>query len=224
MNDARLGGGALVAGTVGLLVTMGLHPHGHELADPGRFEHAARVTAAVHALGIASMPLLFLGGIALTRRTDAPNRLALAALVVYGAALIAGALAATVSGLIVPDLVGSMLEASSEQRAGWEQMLEFSHLLNQACARLLVLGESVAIGLWSLALLRGSTRSSALARGAGVYGLVSAGAVFLLVASGHVRLDVHGFGAIVLAQGLWTVLVGVFLWRVERLPAGAVPA
>ena len=37
----------------------------------------------------------------------------------------------------------------------------------------------------------------------------------LAVGSGHLRLDVHGFGLIVLAQALWFIVVGVLLLRLR---------
>lgn len=36
---------------------------------------------------------------------------------------------------------------------------------------------------------------------------------------GHLRLDVHGFGAVVLVQGIWFLTVGALLARV-RTPRG----
>lgn len=40
-----------------------------------------------------------------------------------------------------------------------------------------------------------------------------AAAIVLGVLAGHLRLDVHGFGLIVLAQGVWLIGTGVLLWR-----------
>lgn len=59
----------------------------------------------------------------------------------------------------------------------------------------------------------------ALRRGSGVFGCVVAGLALLALLSGHLRLDVHGFGAVVLAQAAWLVLIGL-----ELCGAGAVPA
>src|SRR5439155_4851688 len=53
VKDDQLGGIALIAGAVGGLVTMSLHPTGHDLSAPGQFASAAFRAAAVHALAIA---------------------------------------------------------------------------------------------------------------------------------------------------------------------------
>ena len=36
------------------------------------------------------------------------------------------------------------------------------------------------------------------------------------VLSGHLRLNVHGFGLIVLAQAVWFVVAGALLGRVKK--------
>jgi hypothetical protein len=36
--------------------------------------------------------------------------------------------------------------------------------------------------------------------------------------SGHVRLNVHGFGIVILAEALWLVWVGILLCRNDENP------
>jgi hypothetical protein len=209
MNDDRLGGIALIAGAVAGLVTMSLHPTGHDLAAPGQFAAAAFRNAAAHALAIASLPVSFLGALALSRRLESPARLATAALVVYGFALAAVMSAAVVSGFAAPHLVKGMTDAVGPARDGWEMLLDYNYFLNQAFARVYVVASFAAIFLWSLAIVR----SRALAAGVGVYGLAISPVAILAVVSGHVRLGVHGFGVIMLVQALWLIAAGVGLLR-----------
>jgi hypothetical protein len=209
MNDDRLGGLALIAGAVAGLVTMSLHPTGHDLAAPGPFASAAFRNAAVHGLAIASLPVSFLGALALSRRLESPARLASAALVIYGFALAAVMSAAVVSGFVAPRLVRGMIDAAGPARDGWEMLLDYNYFLNQAFARVYVVASFAAIFLWSLAIVRGRVLAAAV----GVYGLVMAPVAVLAVASGHVRLGVHGFGLIMLVQALWLAAAGVLLLR-----------
>src|SRR5262245_39654392 len=207
MNEQRMGGGALISAALGLIVTMGLHPTGHDLFEPGRYEAMARLAVAVHALAIATLPLSFLGALVLTRRLSVP--LGLGALVVYGIATLAGVVAAASGGFVAPELAGAALAAEPAARDGWNQLLEYNHMLNQAFASILVVGSSAAIALWSLEIVK----SGALARWVGVYGLGTGLLAVLAHLSGHLRLDVHGFGLVVLVQSVWFVSVGVLLWR-----------
>ena len=71
-------------------------------------------------------------------------------------------------------------------------------------AALVHYGTSGALLLWSAAILA----SGRLARAAGVAGAIAGSAVLLGVLSGHLRLNVHGFGVVTLAQSLWLVWAG----------------
>jgi hypothetical protein len=209
MSEERMGGGALIAGALVLILVMSTHPTGHDLFEPGRYEPVARLSVAVHALAIASLPLSFLGALVVTRRLATP--LGLGALVAYGIASLAGVVAAVVGGFVVPELAGEVLAAEPGAREGWHRLLEYSSMLNQAFASVLVVGSSAALVLWSAGILA----RRAFARWMGVYGLALGPLATLALVSGHLRLDVHGFGLVVLAQSVWFVAVGVSLWRAD---------
>lgn len=208
MKDESLGGVALIAGSVGGIVTMAMHPTGHELMSPGAFESVQRVNGIAHGLAIASTPLLFLGALVLSKRLASPDRSAALALVVYGLAGVAVIIAATASGFIAPTCVQEMLAAAESERATWHALLEFNGALNQAFAKVFTVASSVSIALWSLAVLKTRALPAAL----GVYGLVLAPIAIVGIASGHLRLNVHGMGLVVLGQAIWFVAAGIVLW------------
>jgi len=203
MTDVRKGGLALIAGNVALLFTMALHPTGHQIvAAGGGWNPILLLNVAVHTLGIAACPILFLGALALTNAIEDGRRLAVAALVVYAFALLAGMLAASMSGYVVTDVFHRIALAPDPQTAQvWRVFLRYSGILNQAFARILVVGGAAAIVLWSSVI-----------RAAGVrwYGIVSSGAIMIAVMSG-LPLDVHGYGAVVLLQGGWFIAVAVMM-------------
>ena len=136
------------------------------------------------------------------------------ALVIYGFATVAVMIAATLSGLVAIPVLQKMVE-QPQASAQWQGFATYSGLLNQAFARIYTLLASIAIALWSVAIVRSRT----LPRAAGIYGLVIAPVIFVAVASGHVRLDVHGFGAVVLLQAIWSIAVGAALYRTRPVPA-----
>jgi hypothetical protein len=209
MNDDRKGGAALIAGTLLMIVTMSLHPTGHDLFRPGQLEHFASLGVIAHAIAITSLPLSFLGALALTGRLTAPGRISVMALVVFGFALVAGMAAAAVSGFVAPALAREMAGVPAESAAAWTALFQYNGAVNQAFAKLLVAGSSLAIFLWSLAIVRGG----ALGRGIGFYGVMAAAVILFALLSGHLPLSVHGFGLVVLAQAVWFVVVGVQMMR-----------
>lgn len=202
MTDAGKGGLALILSNVALLIVMALHPTGGQLAKAaGRFEAMAMLNTSVHTLAILILPLFFLGAIALTRKLAAPDRLAESALVVFGFALAAGMCAAILSGYVAPDVLRRIARAATPAaEEAWRALFRYTGMLNQAFARVLVIGSAVAILLWSVAMPR-----ERLLRW---YGILSSAAIILLAASGGLTLDIHGYGAVVLVQGLWFVVVG----------------
>ena len=37
--------------------------------------------------------------------------------------------------------------------------------------------------------------------------------VVVSLLSGHLRLDIHGFGAVMLLNGIWYISTGILLWK-----------
>ncbi|MBA2684288.1 MAG: hypothetical protein H0U66_07355 [Gemmatimonadaceae bacterium] len=207
-------GGALIAGALAGFVTMAMHPTGSQLmAD---VQHMAPVVLAVHALALAAIPVSFFGAIGLTRVLLADGEAPVAALVAYGMAQSAVMIAAVASGLLMPAIAARMVSTPGAERDLAIAFGQFTGSVNQAFAKVYVMASSAAILLWSASIIR----HARLARRAGILGVVVAVLALVGVAIGHVRLDLHGFGAIVLTQGLWTITIGVLLIR-SRPEAGA---
>lgn len=205
MTDDRKSGIALIAGSVGGIITMAMHP----VAAPGSLtpEQVARLSAlsgAVHALAIVSVVLLFLGACGLTRRIASPDRVAFSALVIFGFACVALLIAPAVSGFIVPNIMQRMAYDVPGNAHQWEMIIYGIFQINQAFARIYSIAASLAMILWSVSALR----KGGFGRGVAIYGCVIAPLVIVAIGSGQVRLDVHGMAAVWLGQAIWFILVG----------------
>jgi hypothetical protein len=213
MTDDGKGGVALLVATAAGLATMALHPTPHDLFGAEGPLRAARLGAFVHGLAIASAPLSFLGGLAIFRRTAAADRLSLAALVCYGLSLIAVVVAAAVSGFVVTQLalIDHQAAAGGAHETIPRALYQLAGLLNQAFAKIYAVASSAALLLWSLSIFRGRT----LPRGLALYGLAVSPVLIALVATGSLRLDVHGFGLVVLVQAIWFTAAAVLLLRAK---------
>ncbi|HXN64354.1 MAG TPA: hypothetical protein VN862_03410 [Candidatus Acidoferrales bacterium] len=210
MTDTRKGGAALIVGTVAGIITMSLHPTARDLLSSGEnFGAVARLNAAVHALGIAAMPVFFLGALALSMYLRDANRLAIAGLVFYGFGAVAVMNAGVFSGFVAPSLANKLLGDPATSSA-WHMLFSYTGSLNQAFAKVFVVAASVAIVLWSAAMLK----SRRLSIPTGVYGCILGPVVVVAVAGGWLSLGVHGFGMVVLTQGIWFAATGVAMWRV----------
>jgi len=213
MTDNRLSGLAFFIGMTGTIITMAFHPTAHDLGSPEHSASMMQLNVAVHSLALICVPILFLGALGLTQRLAAPNRLALSALVMFGFAEVAVMIAAAASGLVAPGLFHHM-SADPGMADTWRAILTLNGHLNQAFALIFVVASSIAIVLWSAAILKGNTFS----RPMGIYGCILGPLTILAVLSGHVRLNVHGFGLVVLSQAVWFIAAGVLLWK-EKNPS-----
>ena len=208
MTDDRKSGIALITGMAGTIITMALHPTGQDLAS-GHAASMMQLNMAVHTLALVCVPILFLGALGLTQRLASPNRLALSGLVLFGFAEVAVMIAAAASGLITPGLYHHMSTDSPAAADAWRAVMALNGHLNQAFALIFTVASSVAIVIWSAAILKSSIFSRAL----GIYGCILGPLTIVGVLSGHVRLNVHGFGLVILGQAIWFITAGVLLCR-----------
>jgi hypothetical protein len=207
MSRDPVAGTMLIAGSLLGVVVMALHPTGQTLAQD--FERQARLGAIVHGVAIASVPLLFLGFLGLARRL-APSRLAVAALVTFGWGAVAVLSAAVMSGFVSTALIRRMMEADdAAAKSLYHALADTSFLMNQGYAKVYFVASMVAIILFSAAIVR----TGRLAPWVGSAGVVVASVLLLLYGAGHLTMDVHGFGAMMIAQSLWSVAVGALLCR-----------
>jgi hypothetical protein len=209
MKDNRLGGTALIIGAITGMITMSLHPvAGAHPITPEQFGKLATLMIGVHVLAIAGVPFSFLGALALTRRLDSPDRLALVGLVVYSLGLVATTIAPTMSGLVGTEVIRHII-ASGARSEQWRTMMEYNFLVNQAFARIFVVASCGAIVLWSLMIVR----SRAFPIAIGLYGLLLGPVIIIAMMGGGLALDVHGFGLVIFSQAIWFIVVGIFLLR-----------
>lgn len=216
MNNAtsndRAAGFSFIAGSLIGLVVMALHPTGHSLFHSGHFQAVLQLSTAVHVLALLSTPLMLLGALGLSRRLSFASPLVLSALVFFGFSLVGVMNAAIMSGLVNSSVARMMTGATPPEADTWSVLFHYTGHLNQAYALVYVVGSSLAIFLWSFFM----ARTAVLSRGIGIYGSIIAPLTVLAVLSGLLYLNVHGFGAIMLTQSTWFILVGQTLYRTPK--------
>jgi hypothetical protein len=218
MTDNKKSGIALIAGSLGGILVMATHPTAaHATLTPQLVEHLALGSAIVHALAMAATLALLLGAIGLTRQLASsensinPDRLAFTGLIVFAFSVVAILQATSVSGFIVPNIWKKMFQDTAANASQWQIVLTAVFQFNQTFAAIYSVAASVAIVLWSVSGLR----HGSLSRGIAICGCILPPIVIVLIAVGHVRLDVHGMGAVVPVHAVWFVTVGIRLCRRE---------
>lgn len=205
MQRDVIGGTLLIAGSLANMLVMSLHPTGQQILHAPNFAQA-HLGVMVHSLALAATPIIFLGLLHLSRRLG-PSDLTTAALVSYGFGGVAIMSAAVASGFVATGVFEQILTAEAGSRDVYHALAGYTGLVNQGFAKVNVAASSVAILLWSTAVLT----SRRFSRAAGVAGLVVGAGILVAFLSGHLILDVHGFGIVTYAQSGWMIWVGILL-------------
>lgn len=207
MTDDRKSGIAIIAGSLGGILTMAIHPTASSSLSASQVSHLAIISAVAHSLAMLSSLSVFLGACGLVRRIAGTDRTAFAAIVTYGFACVAVLIATAVSGFIIPNIMRLKLEDVPASASQWNVVIAGIFQINQAFSRIYSVATSLAIILWSVSALLNAGLSRAIA----IYGCVSAPLIILAIAVGHLRLNVHRMAIVVLVQAVWFVVVGAQL-------------
>ena len=208
MERDRAAGLALIGGTLAGLTTMAFHPTGHGLmAD---FTHVAPINRTVHALAIAGTIATTFGLLRLTRALTPGRALTDAAFVSYAFGAGAVMFSAIASGFIGTDLAARILAAGADAQLRYQPAMDLSWALNQATTRVFVVCASVGIVLWSLAMRSVPAFGRGLSATGVVVGILAVAATVM-----GMRMDIHGFGAIVLGHGVWLIWTGRSLAKAQ---------
>jgi len=209
MTDARKSGIALIAGSVGTLLTMAIHPVASRgPMTPEQIGRLAGMSSTAHSIAMVSMLLLFLGACGLTMCIASGDRVALAAIVSFGFACVAILMATAVSGFMVPAIMKHMAQDAADAAHQWQITIYSIFQINQAFARIYSVAASLAIILWSVSALR----NGGFGRVVAVYGCIISTLIILGICGGHLQLDVHGMAVVALGQAIWLIVVGYQLW------------
>lgn len=196
----------LIAGALASMLVLSLHPTGHEILSAGDFQEQANLNVMIHGLALAATPILFLGLLGVSRRLGHSD-LTTAALVAYGFGAVAIMAAAVASGFVATAVLEQISVGAGDADDVYHVLGWYTGLVNQGFAKVYVVAASVAILLWSVAVFKSEAMGSAV----GVAGLVAGAGVLLAFLSGHLSLDVHGFGILTFAQGGWFIWLGILM-------------
>lgn len=213
MNNDRTRGAALIAASIGFIITMHFHPSGREVLTPAQLEVIWRRSMWVHAFAIAWLPVMFFGALGLQRRF-AESQCAVGALIAYGMGSIAVMNAGVLNGFVAPNVYQAVSAASNKEM--WQVIIRYSSFVSGPFAQIFVVCSAVAVLLWSVAML---SRRTWL--GLAIYGCVAALAILAVLFSGHLQMNVQGFGMAILVQAVWFIWAGTRLWKVDSAQSTA---
>jgi hypothetical protein len=204
MTDNRKSGIALIAGSIGGIVTMAIHPTAGGPLTVAQVNRLAIVSGVAHGLAIASVLVLFLGACGLAKNLASADRISFAGIITFGLACVAVFVAATVSGFIIPAIIKRMAQDIPANAHPWQIVIDGIFQINQAFAEIYSVAASLAVILWSVSVLR----NGGLSRGLALYGCIISALIIVGISIGHLRLNLHGMAAVWFGQAIWFVVAG----------------
>src|SRR5437764_10852326 len=120
MTDDRKSGIALIAGSLGGILTMAIHPTGIASLTAEQVAHLSLISGSAHSIAMVSVVVLFLGACGLTRSIAAADRISFAAIVTDGFACVAVVIAATVTAFIIPGIMKHMVRDAPAAAHQWQ--------------------------------------------------------------------------------------------------------
>ena len=219
MTDNRLSGVAMIAGQVGLLLTLSLHPSGK--ISPAEVDQMVHKLIAVHSIALAGLPLMILGALGLSRILSSRNQLSVVAFVIYSFAIAASLSGIVLDGLVMPHLLPHLADAAKIAAASsagaqpaaaasasdtWRALLKYNGYLDMAFVQLSLVATAVAVITWSMAILPGKI----FPRATGIYGLILGVIALVALFSGMLGAE-HALMIIVFGQSTWFLILGGLL-------------
>jgi hypothetical protein len=218
MNLDRAGATALIVGAIAYIALMAVHPSHVGAPVLGHLS----LSALVHGAALFFGPVLAFGYVALTARLGLARPLPALGLAfcLFGAAF--GMMAATMSGLVIPEIVQAAHlpageNAAPDQLAALQRTLQaqanYTIWLNRSFAQIHYAMFSLAMIAWSIAW----TQTGLAGFIVRVLGMVLGLAVLAWQLSGQSNLEAqHGALVVTLAHALWSMMAASLLLAPRR--------
>lgn len=159
-NDRKTAGYALILGSIFLIITMVLHPTG------GSFEHLLKIINVIvtaHVVAILSIPITLLGFWGFQQRFTKAWGLSTLAFITLSIGLLSALIAGALNGLVLPLYIDKYRDATPETIAATMPILKYNGALNHAFDYIFISFISLAILMWSVAILLTKTYPAWLA-------------------------------------------------------------
>lgn len=211
-NASRMLGILLAAGSIVMVVFMAMHPSAHTQDFASLLDELAKGAAFngfVHGTLMIAGCIVFLGLFGLAERLGLARPLVRSGLIAYAIGQFAGIGAATVNGFLVPGLAAKYASSDPATLDRVRPMLALCFEVNHTLARLDVFAMSIAVLLWSTVLAHWPGTSRII----GIAGIACAALPLAALLAGRLPMNIHGFGAFILLQSLWSFSIAVQLIR-----------
>ncbi len=197
-------GYCLVIGSVLMILTMVLHPAGGDLKHIIKISNVLIIS---HSIGILSMPFVLFGFYGLSENLLTKNRLSYLGFAFIIFSLIAGMMAASINGLILPMFASKFSTESGQNLETVKLIISYGSKFNKAMDYIFISGYSIAMFIWSFIIIQ----TSKLSHWIGFYGFILLAFVIIGFIVEFNFISVWGFRIYIFGIVSWIILAGIFM-------------
>lgn len=197
----KISGYSLIVSSLLLIFTMVLHPSG------GSIEHLLKIykiAIGAHSIAIFSMPFVGFGFYGLSMMLLTKSRVSMLAFIIIALGLVAGMLAASFNGLILPLFIVQHANDTEQNLNIIKLIINYGFYINKSMDYIFIISSSLSTGVWSLLMIY----NNKISKWIGYYGLV----LLLFAIAGLVLqfnfTNLFGFRIYVFGIVSWIILTG----------------
>lgn len=202
----KLSGYSLLIGSSLMVLTMLLHPSGGDIQHILKISKVAIIS---HSLGVLSTVFTAYGFYGLASALLTPVRLSFLGLCFAGFALVAVMLAALLNGIVLPLYVLQQVPVAEESVTSVKLVIQYGVTINAALAYVFITGYSIAMLIWSFAMIRSERFPDWL----GYWGILLVGITIVAALFQLNFISVTGFTVYIAGIVSWIVSTAFILIR-----------
>lgn len=191
---------SLLLGSLLATFAMTMHPNG------GDVEHIIKIKSVLafsHSIAIFCLPLIGFGFFGLTQILDTKSKLSTLAFFIFCFGLIAAMIAATINGLTLPSFA-STYTADDNNIETIKKIINYGKCINIPMAMILISATSLAVGIWSVLIIK----TKQLSKWLGYFGLTTILFGLIGVFLKFNFTDLFGFRTFMVGLVLWEIAIG----------------
>ena len=202
----KVSGISLMVSSVLLVVTMLLHPSG---GSTGHIMQMHDIAIIAHSVAIFSLPFVTFGFYGLTISLLTDSKISILGFSFVCFALIAGMIAASINGLILPMFVENYANEFEQNSNILKPILKYGSFFNQAMDYIMIIGLVIAITIWSVLIIIGVK----FPKWIGYYGLTLFVVALVGLFLNFNFVNLFGFRIFIFSLVSWIVLTGWLMMK-----------
>ncbi len=205
----RNAGQMLLAGSVGLLVTMVFHPPG------GNIEYLIKTSTSIiasHSIALLAIPFFVTGFWGLSQLWKHASIVPILSFFIMFSAQLAGMIAGSINGLALPLFITN-LRSPDPKNEVLNLMVKNMLALNHAFDLVFLAGACASILLWSISIIK----FKPIPGGVGYFGILMSVITLGVMVVESIEINLHTFRLFMSAYMIWTVWVAILLYKFKQV-------